>query len=343
VREPENGVWLGSLRIGYTYHRCRPWTQKESYGIWYHISDYCLGGIGGYWGIHHVDIAQWGHGRENGGPIEVEGTATFPENGLTDCAVSWNVRVKYADGVTMVYTDNKQNKQGVVFQGTEGWVYVRRGHIDAEPQSLLSTKIGPDEIHLIESPGHQRNFLDCIKTRKQTVADIDDAVRSQPHADPLHARTVAVGPLVARESTFRHRMTSHRWTLVVIRIATRRRPVNTRPRLGAVIIAQSALPRQAQPRGPLGAVIVAAAALHTTADSATDALGDVACAAAFNATITAVAQRVAKELNGKSRVARTHAQQHYFQIDKPFHDHGPPSAKRFRTGPFSASSAVTGL
>ena len=32
----------------------------------------------------------------------MEGTATFPENGLADCAVSWNVRVKYAEGVTMV-------------------------------------------------------------------------------------------------------------------------------------------------------------------------------------------------------------------------------------------------
>ena len=172
-------MWLGPAPWApYTYHRCRPWTRQESYGIWYHISDYCLGGIGGYWGIHHVDIAQWGHGTGNTGPIEVEGTATFPSSGLADCAVSWNARVKYADGVTMVYTDNEQNKQGVVFQGTEGSVYVRRGHIEAEPQSLLSTQIGPDEIHLIESPGHQRNFLDCIKTREQTVADIDDAVRS---------------------------------------------------------------------------------------------------------------------------------------------------------------------
>ena len=172
-------MWLGPAPWApYTYHRCRPWTKKESYGIWYHISDYCLGGIGGYWGIHHVNISQWGHGTDHTGPVEVEGTATFPEDGLADCAVSWNVRHTYADGVTMIYTDNEQNKQGVVFQGTEGWVYVRRGQIDAEPKSLLDSKIGPDEIHLIESPGHQRNFLDCIRTREKTVADIDSSVRS---------------------------------------------------------------------------------------------------------------------------------------------------------------------
>lgn len=172
-------MWLGPAPWApYTYHRCRPWTKQESYGIWYHISDYCLGGIGGYWGIHHVDIAQWGHGTDHTGPVEVEGTATFPDDGLADCAVRWNVQHTYADGVRMIYTDNQQNRQGVVFQGTEGWVHVRRGHIDASPKSLLQSKIGPDEIHLPESPGHQRNFLDSIKTRAETISGIDVAVRS---------------------------------------------------------------------------------------------------------------------------------------------------------------------
>ncbi len=172
-------LWLGPAPWApYTYHRCRPWTRENSYSIWYHISDYCLGGIGGYWGIHHLDIAQWGHGTDHTGPVEVEGTATFPGDGLADCAVSWKLQHTYADGVKMIYTDNKQNKQGVVFQGTEGWVYVKRGHIDAEPKSLLDSQIGPDEIHLMKSSGHQRQFLDCIKSREQTVSNIDVAVRS---------------------------------------------------------------------------------------------------------------------------------------------------------------------
>ena len=172
-------LWLGPAPWApYCYHRCRPWTKEESYSVWYHISDYCLGGIGGYWGIHHLDIAQWGHGTDHTGPVEVEGTATFPDDGLADCAVRWNVRHTYADGVTMVYTDNQQNKQGVLFQGTEGWVFVRRGQIDAEPKSLLGSQIGPGEIRLPKSPGHQRNFLDCVKTRSRTICDIDVAVRS---------------------------------------------------------------------------------------------------------------------------------------------------------------------
>ena len=43
-------MWLGPAPWApYTYQRCRPWTKDESYSIWYHISDYCLGGIGGAW------------------------------------------------------------------------------------------------------------------------------------------------------------------------------------------------------------------------------------------------------------------------------------------------------
>ncbi len=172
-------LWLGPAPWApYTFHRCRPWSKKDSYSIWYHISDYCLGGIGGYWGIHHLDIAQWGHGTDHTGPVEVDGTATFPKDGLANCATGWKLEMTFADGVKLIYTDNEQQKQGVTFRGSEGWVFVRRGQIDAHPKSLLDSQIGPDEIHLPKTPGHQREFLDCIKSRKQTVSNIDVAVRS---------------------------------------------------------------------------------------------------------------------------------------------------------------------
>jgi predicted dehydrogenase len=172
-------MWLGPAPWApYTYQRCRPWNEKESWAIWYHISDYCLGGIGGYWGVHHVDIGQWGHGSDDSGPVEIEGTAVFPKDGLADCATSWKVRHTYADGVTMIYMDEAQSKHGVTFQGSEGWVHVTRQGIWAEPQSLLTSVIGPDEIHLTESKGHQRNFLDAVKTRGPTICPIDVAVRT---------------------------------------------------------------------------------------------------------------------------------------------------------------------
>jgi predicted dehydrogenase len=172
-------MWLGPAPWApYTYQRCRPWTKEESYAVWYHISDYCLGGIGGYWGVHHVDIAQWGHGTDDTGPIEIEGTAEFPDDGLTDCATSWKVYHRYADGVTMIYMDNEQHKQGVTFRGTDGWIHVSRRGIWAEPQALLTSEILDDEVHLAESIGHQRNFLDAVKTREKTICPVDVAVRT---------------------------------------------------------------------------------------------------------------------------------------------------------------------
>jgi len=128
-------LWLGPAPWKpYTANRCRtPW--------WYFISDYTMGFVSG-WGIHHVDIAQWGNGTDHTGPVEIEGTGVFPKDGLCDTAMSWRVVSTYASGVKMIFADNRQEKQGVVFEGTEGWVYVRRGFIDARPRSLLSYKLG---------------------------------------------------------------------------------------------------------------------------------------------------------------------------------------------------------
>lgn len=164
-------MWLGPAPWApYDEKRCRtPW--------WYFISDYALGFIAG-WGIHHVDIAQWGNDTELTGPIEIEGEGVFPDDGLCDTATEWSVECKYANGVTMIFSDNKKNKQGVLFEGTEGWVFVNRRQIDAHPKSLLRSTIGPNEIRLYRSDNHARNFLDCIKSRKQTVSPVEVAHRS---------------------------------------------------------------------------------------------------------------------------------------------------------------------
>lgn len=157
-----------------------PYTPKRVVNpYWFHISDYSLGYVAG-WGIHHIDIAQWGNGTELTGPVEVEGSGVFPsDDGLCDNALSWDVDHQYANGVRMNFTsDGGKNPHGIRFEGTEGWVYVNREAFDANPKSLLQEKIGPDEIRLPASTHHQRNLLDCIRTRGRTVSPIDVAVRS---------------------------------------------------------------------------------------------------------------------------------------------------------------------
>ena len=187
-KELDYDMWLGPApQAPYCYQRCRPYTQKEGWSIWYCISDYCMGMIGN-WGVHHLDIAQWGNGTDLSGPTEIEGTGVFPKDLLTDGATSWQIANRYPNGVTLVHMDDGTAKKhpqqvekyghGVLFIGTEGWVHVDRGVLDANPKSLLKVKISPQEINLFKSDNHHVNFIDAVKGKTQPAAPIDIAVRS---------------------------------------------------------------------------------------------------------------------------------------------------------------------
>ncbi|MCX5758326.1 MAG: Gfo/Idh/MocA family oxidoreductase [Candidatus Hydrogenedentes bacterium] len=163
--------WLGPAPYA-------PFTENRIVNrYWWHISDYSLGFVAGQ-NIHFGDIAQWGNGTENTGPLEVEGWGVFPEQGLTDCAVAYNTRHTFANGVTMHFTDDVENTMGIRFEGDKGWVFVTLGVIDAEPKSLLHTIFEPGEPRLYRSINHVQNLLDCVRTRRETICPIEQAVRS---------------------------------------------------------------------------------------------------------------------------------------------------------------------
>jgi len=193
-KELDYDLWLGPGSMKpYCFERCRPYTSRpnepwtRNYSTWYHISDYCIGFIGN-WGIHHLDIAQWGNGTELTGPVEVEGTGVFPQEGLADCALTWQVENHFANGVTVVHLDDETSKRhpqqvgghghGIMFLGSEGWVHVDRQGLDANPKSLLKTTIAPNETHLFKSDNHHANFIDAAKGRGKPAAPIEVAVRS---------------------------------------------------------------------------------------------------------------------------------------------------------------------
>lgn len=177
---PENldyDMWLGPAPWApYTEKRVHPQNDYSRPG-WLRISDYGSGMITG-WGSHHNDIAQWGMGTEYTGPVEIEGQAEYPRDGLWDVHGKFHVEYTYASGVKVICASNTENKQGVVFEGTEGWVYVKRGYIDAHPKSLLTSVIGPNEIHLYKSNNHKKNFFECISSRAETVAPVEIGHRS---------------------------------------------------------------------------------------------------------------------------------------------------------------------
>ena len=152
-----------------------PYAEGRCHGSFRWIYDYSGGQITD-WGAHHLDIAQWGHGSERSGPVRVRGTAEYPKTGLFDTPTNYRFEAEYADGVVLDATNAREN--GVRFEGERGWVFVNRERIDAEPKSLLSETFAPNEPRLFASDDHHRNFLDCVRSRRDPIAPIEEAHRS---------------------------------------------------------------------------------------------------------------------------------------------------------------------
>lgn len=176
-------MWLGpAVYKPYTENRCAStWADK----FWWFNSDYCIGWISG-WGIHPVDIALWGAGDKLRGPIEVEGVGEFPDEGMCDTATYWNVKLKYASGVTMNFLGAKPGAEwsqryrnvgdhGTAFEGSNGWVHVDRSRMNVSSESMLDSARDAGVAELYKSNNHVRNFLDCVKTRAKTICPVDEA------------------------------------------------------------------------------------------------------------------------------------------------------------------------
>lgn len=193
---PENlnyDMWLGSTpEVYYTEMRVHSQDDIGSRPGWLRCEQFGAGMITG-WGAHHIDTAHWGMGTEYTGPLEVEGSADFPKSGLWNVHGDFKTTSKYANGVTMHISGSYPN--GVRFEGSEGWIFVSRGAvkvtasdpgqpdtnleaIDASDRKILDSVIGPDEIHLYESPEQHLNWLDSIISRKETIAPAEIGHRS---------------------------------------------------------------------------------------------------------------------------------------------------------------------
>jgi len=140
---------------------------------WYLIWDYCAGFIVN-WGVHHLDIANWGCPTLGSEPFEVICKGSYRNDGLTDNINDWQAEFNYNSGLRMTYTDTgNPNKQGCRFEGDKGWVHVNRGGIWAEPASLLEVKIKPNETNLHKSTSHHGDFLNCVRTREDPVSPVE--------------------------------------------------------------------------------------------------------------------------------------------------------------------------
>lgn len=185
-------AWLGSTpQVYYTEKRVHPQADYGRPG-WLRCEQFGAGMITG-WGSHHLDSAHWAMDTELTGPIEISGTAEFPTSGLWDVHGAFKTEAVYANGVRMIVSGDFAN--GIRFEGTTGWIFVSRGNeavTASDPQSrlkdeqalaasdptIITSVIGPNEVHLYESTDHHRNWLDCVRSRKEPIAPVETAHRS---------------------------------------------------------------------------------------------------------------------------------------------------------------------
>ena len=177
----EYDLWLGPAPW-------RPYTGCPDGGPgWYHVRDYALGFIAG-WAAHPLDLLVWAWDPHLAGNWEVEGTGIIPTEGCNDAVVDWEVRIRFGSGVRMTFQawgvtrddDPRLARLGNYAQiiGAEGWVALCYMGLVTEPDSLRKCPIGPNDVHLPPSPGHEANFIECVRTRGTPVDPIDDAVHS---------------------------------------------------------------------------------------------------------------------------------------------------------------------
>ncbi len=178
--------WLGPAPVAKYSSVLAPRGLHDHFPLWREYAEYG----GGYvtdWGAHHLDIAQWGLGMDESGPVEiipppgsVEKIAAKKNLGLRGC------RLIYKNGVVVEHKDGF----GVHFFGDGGEVKVNRGQFEvilagrtiakktgdvkntstereyhkAEQELLKDAK-----IHLYHSKDHIADFIQCVKSRQRPI------------------------------------------------------------------------------------------------------------------------------------------------------------------------------
>jgi predicted dehydrogenase len=187
-------MWLGQTpMVDYVPERCH-----GTFRYWWEYSS----GTMTDWGAHHNDIGLWGLGLDRSGPVSVEGKPLVEmiPGGFT-ASSEYEIHFTYENGVTQTTRSTKgdnpaggadqkdSQRNGVKFEGTDGWIWVTRGDIDASNPELLTQPLPASAERLYESSDHMKNFFDCVRSRKQPICDAEIGHRS---ASVCHLGTIAL-------------------------------------------------------------------------------------------------------------------------------------------------------
>ncbi len=173
--------WQGQApKFDYVKQRCHTYFR-----YWYEYS----GGTMTDWGAHHNDIAYWAIGLIAPRLVEAKALSTPIPGGYTTFA-EYDVRYTYANGVGLhIQTTKDDNifgeavnkagqRNGIRFEGTDGWIWVNRQQITASDPELLHKPLPADAVRLPVSNDHMGNFFDCVRSRNLPICDVETGHRS---------------------------------------------------------------------------------------------------------------------------------------------------------------------
>jgi predicted dehydrogenase len=186
--------WQGPNEpIDYYPERCHFW--------WRFILS-CGGGEMTDRGAHIIDIAQLGLGMDNSGPVKFEAKGVQTQGSPYDALWDYEFTNTYADGVKLVGTT--EGPRGLKFEGSDGWIMVaiHGGKLSAsnpewipkgaaKGKGITNEMPVPDDfkIRLGRSPGHHKNFVDCVLNRSETMATAEIGHRT---ATICHLNNIAM-------------------------------------------------------------------------------------------------------------------------------------------------------
>jgi len=171
-------LWLGPLSTDIHYNNqldppisLNPQVNEKCWGAWRWYKE-MGGGFTTDWGAHMFDIAQWGLGMDNSGPIEI---APLDDE-------KQFIKYTYSNGTIMTSERFNKNMKGVKFWGEKGWIEVSRGYFNSSDPVLLpgirNKEEDKTEASYMKKIIHQVNFIESVRKHKDPTVTIEIGHRS---------------------------------------------------------------------------------------------------------------------------------------------------------------------
>ncbi len=160
--------WVGPAKMRAYSPVLAPPLENEEWPRWRLYREFG-GGVLADWGAHMFDIAQWGLGMDEAGPV----TFIPPE----DPGAVRGMKMIYANGIEMIHEDFGRG-WAVRFIGSEGSLDVSRSFLDSDPPDLAGIEIKAGDKRLYYSDNHYLDWITAIKNRTRPVADVEIGHRS---------------------------------------------------------------------------------------------------------------------------------------------------------------------